>query len=555
MTRKKSALSALAILILCILLSVMVISLFNIEGAVNRLILPVILFVLSYTAIYINTLTNRTTAHHINKQLDILAGGNFFKTISTDNKNSFWGIEDKINSVLYQVRKLIARTSRSTETTNNMADELYRQMEDININIENIYSSVNKSLHDITQQFSIAQSVLSKMEELSSESENTSYELHQFKDIHNELKKQVDASRKNMDSFVTQVVSINQQEDEKIKKFNQLTEQASSIHQIVDRVVNIATQTNLLALNAAIEAARAGEAGKGFAVVADEIRKLAIQSSEASEEIRDVLQVIIENINTASTFAYGSKENMSLIQADIEKTSQDIDGISTVFNKIDKLISNITTIVQLQSAAAKEVAVSTESLTNILSNSSDIAENNQNCIKEIKAKAGFLINSTETLKNESSTLNNILAELVREGQNVSDEIKVEIHSSMDELKKLAKNKEVLSMNQVKIEDYLSKYIETNKGKFSLIYVLNRDGIQIINDIWSSKEDAERYQSSLGVSYKERDYFEKTRNGNDYISKLNISSQTYNMVISLCTPIFNDDREFIGVMCASSRIEQ
>ena len=66
------------------------------------------------------------------------------------------------------------------------------------------------------------------------------------------------------------------------------------IEGIVDSVQGIASQTNLLALNASIEAARAGEQGKGFAVVATEVGKLAENTQQELNAMRDFVTKIYE---------------------------------------------------------------------------------------------------------------------------------------------------------------------------------------------------------------------------------------------------------------------
>ncbi|MGY4531192.1 methyl-accepting chemotaxis protein [Pseudomonas sp. TE3786] len=105
---------------------------------------------------------------------------------------------------------------------------------------------------------------------------------------------QTDLSAQKGASVVQQTVDVMRQITLQVQDaaegIEALDKQSQLISSIIKTISGIAGQTNLLALNAAIEAARAGEQGRGFAVVADEVRLLAGRTSQAAEEIVEVVQ-------------------------------------------------------------------------------------------------------------------------------------------------------------------------------------------------------------------------------------------------------------------------
>ena len=100
------------------------------------------------------------------------------------------------------------------------------------------------------------------------------------------------------------------------------------IAEITTLIEGIAFQTNILALNASVESARAGEAGRGFAVVAAEVRNLALRSSSAAGEIKELLQTAVGRINIGVSQAEQAGQTMQHIVSAVERVTQTIADIA-----------------------------------------------------------------------------------------------------------------------------------------------------------------------------------------------------------------------------------
>ncbi|WP_123537361.1 methyl-accepting chemotaxis protein [Halosimplex salinum] len=123
---------------------------------------------------------------------------------------------------------------------------------------------------------------------------------------------------------MSEMETIESRTAETAEEIRALDEEVDRVAEIVDLIDDIASQTNTLALNASIEAARAGESGQGFAVVASEVKELAEETSEATQQIDDLLSQLSERTGEAV--------------ADIESMRSDVvGGVETTQDALDAL--------------------------------------------------------------------------------------------------------------------------------------------------------------------------------------------------------------------------
>ncbi|MDP2699098.1 methyl-accepting chemotaxis protein [Thalassospira sp.] len=135
-----------------------------------------------------------------------------------------------------------------------------------------------------------------------------------------------------------------------------LADASRHIGEIVQSIEEIASQTNLLALNATIEAARAGDAGKGFAVVANEVKNLASQTARATEEIRQriaTLQEEMQNIVGAMNRGTGA---VTMGQQVMDDVAHGMEDIGSKMTETTRRIEDISAILGEQTGAANAVS-------------------------------------------------------------------------------------------------------------------------------------------------------------------------------------------------------
>lgn len=176
------------------------------------------------------------------------------------------------------------------------------------------------------------------------------------------------------------------------------------IEGIVDSVQGIASQTNLLALNASIEAARAGEQGKGFAVVATEVGKLAENTQQELNAMRDFVTKIYEasKIGQESTerTVSSTREMSGKIDAVFSTVGDNINMLQKVaedVSAINDYMQMIQTATEEVNAAMEQCSRDAEEVTELTVTVSQLADESRMVSEEMQQIDEMITSSTNNL--------------------------------------------------------------------------------------------------------------------------------------------------------------
>ncbi len=154
-----------------------------------------------------------------------------------------------------------------------------------------------------------------------------------------------------------------------VTTMEEINTSSRKISDIIGVIDGIAFQTNILALNAAVEAARSGEQGRGFAVVASEVRSLAGRSAKAAKEIKSLIGISVEKVDSGTRQVADAVQTMTEIVGSVQRVSNIIDEIFTTSAEQSDRIGHVTTtvteldqITHQNSAMVEQSAAATQSL-------------------------------------------------------------------------------------------------------------------------------------------------------------------------------------------------
>ena len=305
-------------------------------------------------------------------------------------------------NVIGQVSDESVKISEASSSLSGMADQLSTDFEEIRSNM----SGVNDAMMNAS---AATEEINASVEEVNASVQLLSAEANQTKENAETIQARAEEIERNSKRSYDNALRTAKAREEDVKLANERAAVVNQIGSLADSIANIADQINLLSLNASIEAARAGEHGKGFAVVASEINKLAVDTSDAVEQIQGTIGEVqgafsglLNSINELLSFMTTTvSEDYTEFISMAKQYGTDAASFGEESEKIAGMVQTIREAMGEVSSAIQNIAESTQETAERSTNVTDTVEN-----------VGYIVDNVTEMSGKQNIIAASLSEVV-----------------------------------------------------------------------------------------------------------------------------------------------
>ncbi len=338
---------------------------------------------------------------------DSYASGDLTARVSIDTQGDFAEFATSLDAIGENLESLLRQVNGSIDVVSSTSQELATSTEEMNASTEQVSSSIQHISKGAQTQAAQVDETAKIMAEMAKAMNKAVDEAKVASNGAQKARDMANNGKISVNSTISKMTEIDGVVKESAQVIESLGKRSEEIGQIVDVITNISDQTNMLALNAAIEAARAGEQGRGFAVVAEEVKNLAEDSREAAERIAKMIkEVQLETNKAVEAMHRGTKtaaEGMQMVN-DTGKMFQEIDGMT---NEFLKMMSGLTSFVELQKNETQRAARSVDSIASIAEETASSSEESASSTEELTASMEDMTARVQSLSEMASDLQKV----------------------------------------------------------------------------------------------------------------------------------------------------